>query len=159
MDESESEAAIVLGNLPTHVVWMLRQIPIAEELSSPDAEDRLFPEPSDDSDLVDDWKTLVQPELLDSFRSARQVVESDLKRMVGTNEAHSLEIPLNHAEAWLNALNQLRLAIAASHHLSEEELSREEAPEAHTPRDLAVLRVHFYGYLQHVILDAMGETF
>lgn len=158
MAEPESNAAIVLGSLPSHVVWMLRQIPIAEELSSSNAEDRLFPEPSDEPDLVDDWKAFVQPELLESFRSARQIVESDLKRMVEINDSHSLEIPLNHAEAWLNALNQLRLAIASVHHLSDEELAREEAPEAQTPRDLAVLRVHFYGYVQHVILDAMGET-
>jgi len=150
-------AVIVLGQLPEHLVWMLRQIPVAEELSSPDAEERLFPEPADDAELVDDWKMHVQPELMEAFRSARQVVESDLKRMVETEGTHTLEIPLNHADDWLSSLNQLRLAIASAHQLTDEELDREEAPEAQTPRDLAVLRVHFYGYLQHVILDAMGE--
>ncbi|HEY5792296.1 MAG TPA: DUF2017 family protein [Chthoniobacterales bacterium] len=156
MAAPESGSVIVLGELPPHLVLMLQQIPIAEELSSADAEDRLFSEPSTDPELVADWKAYVQPELLESFRTARQVVESDLKRMLEMEGRRSLEIPLSHADAWLNALNQLRLAIAAAHHLSDEELSREEAPQAQTTRELAILRIHFYGYLQHVILDAMG---
>lgn len=149
---------IVLGSLPSHIVAMLQQIPSAEELSSPFAEERLFPEPSDDSHLVDDWKAYVQPDLHEAFRSARDVVDGDLKRMKEVGGIYSLEIPLNHADAWLNALNQLRLSIAAAHQLGDEELSRDEMPDAETPRELATLRVHFYGYLQHVILDALEEN-
>ena len=157
MAAAQPNRAIVLGNLPEPVVQMLLQIPLAEELGSPDAEERLFPEPSSDSQMVEDWKAYVQPGLLEAFRSDREVVASDLKRMRAAKGQHSLEIPLNHADAWLGALNQLRLAIATVHQLSDAELSREEVGDVQSPRDLAVVRVHFYGYLQHVILDALED--
>ena len=52
------------------------------ESGDPLVESRLFPQPSDDVDevdLLDDWKSLVEPDLHDSFLAARESVAADLR--------------------------------------------------------------------------------
>jgi hypothetical protein len=63
-----------------------------------------------------------------------------------------MEIPSNHMDAWLNTLNQSRLAIAEENGFGEKDLSEEIVPDASNPRTLALFQISFYGFLQECLV-------
>lgn len=147
-----------LRNIPPVLAELLRRIPeFAVEL--PEAvEERFFPPPSENPNeegLCHDWKAHVQPELHEAFLSARQVVEADLRGLAESDGTLSLEFPLKHADAWINALNQARLGLAAQYQLDEQDLSRPARAEILTERELAALRIHFYAALQQWLVEVI----
>ena len=129
------------------------------ESGDPLVESRLFPQPSEDSDegdLLDDWKSLVEPDLHDNFLAARESVAADL-RSAQRNPDGSLHfsIPRSHIDLWLNALNQSRLALAEIHQFTDADLSR--APrDLDDPRELALMRMGIYGSLQEWLIAILG---
>ncbi|MFV0338929.1 MAG: DUF2017 family protein [Chthoniobacterales bacterium] len=159
--EPQSDRSIRILEIPLHLAELFKQITNCSELSSSNAEGRLFPSPASsksqysktNTDLISDWKAYVQPELDDHFRSHRSMVESDLRRMQTDKGTFTLSIPPTHIEAWIGTLNQVRLAIAATHNLQEADVSREEVSEIENKHDLAILRVHFYGYIQQRLIE------
>ena len=119
-------------DVPPVLAGLLRQIPRSVDAESDAAEERFFPSPSLDpgeEGLRDDWKAHVHPELHHLFQSARQVVAADLRGLQEEDELFAMEFPIGHADAWLSALNQARLALATRHGFGEKELSS-EAPVA-----------------------------
>jgi hypothetical protein len=135
---------------------LLRQIPSDAESDSEDVEARFFPSPTRDpeaDDMREDWKAHVEPELHAFFLDARQVVEADLRGMKEEVNAFALEFPGGHAEAWMNALNQARLALAVLHHFGEREMSAPPPMEIHEERDLALLKIFFYAEIQHWLVE------
>ena len=99
------------------------------------------------------------PELRKLFQSARETVLQDLEQLRCTKKPFAdctLRIPLAHADAWLSALNQARLAIAAKFEFSEAELSDHYRSPLGNRRDLGLFQVNFYGFLQEFILREMG---
>ena len=67
-----------------------------------------------------------------------------------------LAIPSTHLEAWLNALNQARLVIVEESNFSEADLDHREPPDLATRRGLSLLKIHFYGHLQELLVEAAG---
>jgi hypothetical protein len=65
-------------------------------------------------------------------------------------------IPGTHLEAWLNALNQARLVIVEESNFSEADLDHREPPDLDTRRGLSLLKIHFYGHLQELLVEAAG---
>jgi hypothetical protein len=137
---------------------LLRQIPeSAQPKDSPAAEARLFSAPAaaSEKDLCAEWKVYVEPELRRLFQSATETVRQDLAQLQGTEKPFAnctLRIPLAHADAWLSALNQARLAIAASYEFSEGDLCDHYRSPLGSRRDLGLFQVNFYGFLQEFIL-------
>ncbi len=89
------------------------------------------------------------------FKPRRETVTGDLKQLNGSEKSlknRTLRIPAKHADAWLSALNQARLVIAAKNNFTETELN----DHCHSPigsrRDLSLFQVNFYGFLQEFIL-------
>jgi hypothetical protein len=149
----------VLDGIPTPIAEILRSIPSWHAGSSQAAEERIFPSPCEDSmeGMEDDWKAHVQPGLHETFLAARETVAADLRRMSG-HEPFRLEIPESHAEAWLNALNQARLAMAATHNLTEKEMARRPVRIPRTPRQLARLHMDVLAAIQEWLVAALeGE--
>ena len=60
-----------------------------------------------------------------------------------------------HADAWLSALNQARLAIAATNQFSDHELCDAYRSPLGSRRDLSLFQVNFYGFLQEFLLREM----
>jgi hypothetical protein len=109
--------------------------------------------------LCAEWKLYVVPELRRLFQSATETVRQDLQQLHCTNKPFAnctLRIPMAHADAWLNALNQARLAIAATYQFSDHELCDYRSPLG-SRRDLSLFQVNFYGFLQELILREMEE--
>ncbi len=130
---------------------LLRRIPLVGASSDSRVEDRFFPPPAtgaDEEGLREDWSAFVQPELLTTFREAREVVQADLRLATEEENAWIVRIPIKHINAWLNALNQARLSLAEEHSFDEDALSKKLPTSLESSHDLALLQMHFYGMIQ-----------
>ena len=149
-----------IADVDPFLAELLRQIPTsANPEGVKEAEGRLFTPPSCEEGLCAEWKSYVEPELRRLFRSATEAVRQDLAQLNGNEKSlrnRTLNIPFEHADAWLNALNQARLVIAAKYKLSDEELNDHDRSPIGSRRDLGLFQVNFYGFLQEFILREMS---
>jgi len=138
---------------------MLRALPECGENLCPDAEARIFQLPTTDpalEELACDWRVHVHEGLHEGFLAARDAVRSDLRAMVaGDGGEATLAIPPAHAEAWVNATTQARLALASAHGFTDEELSRPMETPVSTPRGMIRLQMDFYAAIQEWLLEAL----
>ncbi len=150
-----------ISELDPFLAELLRQVP---ESANPEgtaaAEERLYSLPTADSDpaMCAEWKLYVEPELRRLFSTATETVSADLQMLNGSAKPFAnctLRIPTQHAEAWLNALNQARLVIAAKYAFTDGELSDHYRSPIGSRRDLGLFQVNFYGFLQEFILQEM----
>ena len=162
MEICRQNEALEIRELDPFLAELLRQIPeSAQPKDSPAAQERLFSPPAtpEEKVLCAEWKLYVVPELRRLFQSATETVRQDLQQLRCTNKPFAnctLSIPMAHADAWLNALNQARLAIAATYQFSDHELCDYRSPLG-SRRDLSLFQVNFYGFLQELILREMEE--
>jgi hypothetical protein len=149
---------VEISDLDPFLAELLRQIPASTETEdSSAARERLFTAPADASrkEICAEWKLYVEPELRRLFQSATETVASDLEQLNGKAKSAAnctLRIPTQHADAWLNALNQARLAIAARCSFTESELCDHDRSPVGSRRDLSLFQINFYGFLQEFIL-------
>jgi hypothetical protein len=149
-----------MREIPAVVTELLRQIPRWADGETDEVEDRLFPSPATgaaEAELRADWQAHVEPELHEFFQSTRQVVEADLRGMAEEDDGFILEFSLKHADAWLNALNQARLALATRHRFEEEDLAGRGPREVRDERELALFQIHFYAMIQHWLLEILDS--
>lgn len=160
MEICRQKDVLEVRELDPFLAELLRQIPTSTEAkeSSPAAE-RLFSAPSaGKKQFCADWKLYVVPGLEKLFQGATETVRQDLQQLHCTQEPFancSLRIPLAHADAWLCALNQARLVIAANYQFTEKELCDHYRSPLGSRRDLGLFQVNFYGFLQEFILREM----
>ncbi len=167
---------IVFEELEPFYLELLRRLPeAAEPGDNVSARERLFSAPLtvDNAGFNQDWRDLVEPELQELFRSAHDTVLADLRELPPAglevdpacgrlNSAaflptkHKLEIPRNHAEAWLGVLNQARLVIAAKRCFGDREMDEDLSFPPASERDLDLFRVHFYDFVQQMLMREMG---
>jgi hypothetical protein len=163
MDICRRKDGLEISELDPFLAELLRQIPASASVeNSPAAYKRLFTPPADSNhqQLCAEWKDYVQPELQRLFRSATETVAADLKQLSGDDKGfanRTLIIPAEHADAWLNALNQARLSIAAKNEFSDGELGDNYRSPLGSRRDLSLFQVNFYGFLQEFILRELME--
>ena len=118
--------------------------------------------PDEDPELIEDWESLVKPELKSLFQSANKTVADDISKMRamrledGQAAVYEVRFPRKHADAWLSCLNQARLAIGARYSLTEEDMEEGFAEGLFDERDLARFQVFFYGWVQELILNDIG---
>ena len=139
------------------MVELLRQIPVSADTSESDAaRERIFSKPTDEPERNREWEAYVEPELTELFESAMDTVKRDLKRFrqdeTSEEGEYRLRIPPRHYDAWLNALNQARLALAARNGFTEKDLERDGMAALATERDLSLFQIHFYGFLQECLV-------
>jgi hypothetical protein len=161
MEISQNGQHLELAELDPFLAELLRQIPESTKTDDSDAaRDRIYSVPTsrEDDELRDEWKLYVEPELQRLFRSATETVAADLKVLNGSAKPFAnctLRIPLKNADAWLNALNQARLAIAAKFGFTDRELGDHYRSPIGSRRDLSLFQVNFYGFLQECILQIL----
>jgi hypothetical protein len=161
MDVRRNNGALEISEIDPFLAELLRQIPAsANPESVPAAEQRLYGAPAgpDEKEFCAEWKIYVEPELRQLFQSATETVASDLKQLAEKEKPFAngrLCIPHEHSDAWLNALNQARLAIAAKYDFTEAELCDQYRSPIGSRRDLSLFQVNFYGFLQEFILREM----
>lgn len=155
--------AIEVSELDPFLAELLRQIPESTKCEGVEAaESRLFSAPAaaSEKELVAEWKLYVEPELRRLFQTATETVAADLADLNCNKKSIAnctLRIPKKNGDAWLNALNQARLAIASKFAFTEEELGDHYRSPIGSRRDLSLFQVNFYGFLQEFILRGMQE--
>jgi hypothetical protein len=153
---------IEISELDPFLAELLRQIPASASPDGvPSAEQRLFSPPTNggETELRAEWKIYVEPELRRLFQTATEMVATDLEQLNGNEKSlgnRTLRIPAKHADAWLSALNQARLVIAAKNNFTESELSDHFRSPIGSRRDLSLFQINFYGFLQEFILRDVG---
>ena len=163
MEVFRNNGTLEISAIDPFLAELLRQIPAsANPEAVPAAERRLFSAPADpavEMELCAEWKLYVEPELRRIFETATETVEGDL-RQLGDNEKPfancTLRIPIGNSEAWLNALNRARLALAAKFDFTEAELCDHYRSPIGSRRDLSLFQVNFYGFLQEFILRELA---
>jgi len=153
-----------LSELDPFLAELLRQIPASTKYDDAiEAEQRVFSAPAqpNEKEICEEWKLYVEPGLRRLFESATETVAADLQQLNGNQKPFAnctLRIPTEHTDAWLNALNQARLIIAAKNKFSENELCDHYRSPIGSRRDLSLFQINFYGFLQEFILREMeGE--
>jgi hypothetical protein len=161
MELSAKNGALEMTEIDPFLAELLRQIPGSTKPEGvPAAEKRIYTPPAgaDEKELCAEWKLYVEPELRKQFQSATEIVESDLRQLAENDKPfanRTLRIPREHSDAWLNALNQARLTIAARYDFTEAELSDHYRSPIGSRRDLGLFQVNFYGFLQEFILQEL----
>ena len=90
------------------------------------AKDRLYPSPlgrpamaDDEDEIIEDWESLIHPDLESQFKKSVDVVLADLDRIererVDGEVEYFLVVPKKHADDWVSALNQARLILHEKH--------------------------------------------
>lgn len=150
-----------ISELDPFLAELLRQVPESTNTDGVEgAEQRLFssPAPASEREMCAEWKLYVEPELRRLFQTATETVAGDLQQLNGSTKPFAnctLRIPTENADAWLNALNQARLVIAAKYNFNEAELRDHYRSPIGSRRDLGLFQVNFYGFLQEFILHEL----
>jgi hypothetical protein len=129
----------LLRGLPAELLLMLERTPDDPSL------ERLFPPAYEDADDEGEYRTLMGAELLHDSRRA-------LELLGATADAELLDV--DQADAWLRALNQLRLVLGTRLGVSEETMVGEVDPGRPDAHGLAL-----YGYLswlQEQLVEALS---
>jgi len=149
-----------ISELDPFLAELLRQVPESCNVEGVEAaQQRIFSQPAKETEICSEWKVYVEPELRRLFRSATETVAADLAQLNGCTKPFAnctLSIPLENADAWLNALNQARLAIAAKYNFTDGELCDHYRSPIGSRRDLGLFQVNFYGFVQEFILQELA---
>lgn len=153
-----AKGVIHFTGIPALLLEALRALESIASTDDQRVEARFFQNPGETADGIDDdWHAFVHPDLHESFRSARDVVQSDLRGASEEDGFWALKIPLRHVDAWLNVLTQARLALHELHRFSERDLSGKRLPKtAATPRDEALVQMEFYGVLEEWLVQVVS---
>jgi Domain of unknown function (DUF2017) len=132
----------LLRSLPAQLRRLLVEAPDDPSL------ERLFPPAYDDAEDEAEYRRLMGDELLEGRRRALRVIEETLDQDRLTKE---------QAQAWLTALNDLRLVLGTRLDVSEDMLLERLRPD-----DPNAFEISLYGYLswlQEQLVDALAHDF
>ena len=155
--ERDENGGFVFSDMEPPIAEMFLSIPSAVD---PDgnsaAAARLFPDPAAGKEpkISQEWAEYVAPELREGFENAATTVEADLGSLIADG---GLTIPLDHVDAWLNALNQARLVLAARFEVTEEDMNNQEPLDLQNERAMAISQIHVFGLLQECLIQGLGE--
>lgn len=154
----DTSGGFVFGEVEPPLAELFLAIPAtADPDGNEAARRRFFPRPAaaGEEEFCEEWAEFVHPELSDFFENAAMAVEADLEPLAGGGDA--VAIPREHVDAWLNTLNQARLALAAQFDVGEEDLNRAASYPPRDERDLAISQIHVYGILQECLIQGLEE--
>ena len=160
MEFRRQKDCLEISELDPFLAELLRQVPESCNVDGVEAaQQRIFSAPAKEAELCAEWKVYVEPELRRLFRSATETVSADLEQLNACQKPFAnctLRIPLENSDAWLNALNQARLAIAAKYNFTDGELCDHYRSPIGSRRDLGLFQVNFYGFVQEFILQELN---
>ncbi len=138
--------SVGIGGIDEWTEALLMEIPrILAHRNDPGVRGRFFQDavPSE-ADANAEFRAAMDPELEHLFASAEKILIKDLARI----EDGFVAIPDTHVRAWMDALNQARLILGEWYTIEEEDL-RASAFDPGDERDVAALKVHFFGAMLH----------
>jgi len=151
----DEDGNLWFGGLTPFCADTLAEIPEILESQDPRVQDRLMPKTYEEPEEEDGWRRYSTPELERLFASRTQLVRRDLEtlRQVPDTDAWFLSIQTGHENAWLAALNAVRLALFALHDLDAADMERDpDELECEETAD-ALLKIHFLAEVQMVLIE------
>lgn len=148
--ERIGEDAVSINGIDDATLALLHEVPsILHYRSHPSVSKRLFPDvkPGDEQ-VSEEFHEATDPDLEYLFASAEEILIRDL---AGIRDG-SIEIPDTHVRAWMSALNQARLILAELNQIDAADMGRGEF-DPDEKKDLAVLKIHFFGFVLHLFID------
>ncbi len=130
----------LLRSLPAQLRRLLVEAPEDPSL------ERLFPPAYDDAEDEAEYRRLMGEELLEGRRRALRVIEETLDQDRLTKE---------QAEAWLTALNDLRLVLGTRLDVSEDMLLERLRPDDPNAFELSLYA--YLSWLQEQLVEALGH--
>lgn len=153
-----ADGSFELRDWPSRLASLLDLLAVLAGPEVPDGpeRERLFPSPSDDAGVRDEWRRHVHPDLFALFAESRDVVAADLDASDRGKRGrlHRLEIPAAHVPAWIAALNTARLRLAASAGVDAGAM-RAPPAELTDAMHAAVARIDFFGTLQAHLIEGV----
>jgi hypothetical protein len=147
------EGSFIVSELDPPLIGLFMAIPeAADPGENVAANERLYPKPSADHGMREEWREYVEPGLREWFESASATVKRDLEQLGASEE---LTILPEHVDAWLSALNQARLALAARFEVNDSDMEQAVSPVLQNERELALFQIHFYGFLQECLIRGL----
>jgi len=181
-----SDGSLRFSELAPWFVGVLVQLPDLLDPDQPEAvSQRLYPQPSDDDEIQKDWEKYVRPELFALVASAREIVLKDIGNLrLGpdpdpTGDSGdllppglamcSLDIPGEHVQGWISALNVARLTLSTRFEVEdtdmvEPDLGEEDEDEEIEAEDesfeevfdtkrIAIAQIHLLGFIQQMLIE------
>jgi len=156
------EGSFVVSGIEPPLIDFLMAIPTAADPGeNAAARERLFPAPSAEAEIREEWREYVEPGLKEWFQSASLAVQDDLRQLgqlgqLGQlHEGPTMTIAAEHVDSWLSVLNQARLALAARFDVTDADMERPVAPVLQNEREQALFQIHFYGFLQECLIKGI----
>ena len=132
----------LLRSLPAQLRRLLVEAPDDPSL------ERLFPPAYDDAEDETEYRRLMGDELLEGRRRALRVIEETLDQDRLTKE---------QAEAWLTALNDLRLVLGTRLDVTEDSVLERLRPDDPNAFELSLYA--YLSWLQEQLVDALAYDF
>lgn len=148
-----SDGSVRLAGLPPWYAIALKSIPRLLGGEQPDGvKARLFPFPSGDRELREEWARLVHPELFAALATAKEIVEKDMESLAIRDDAFAVTIPETHRNGWISAINAARLALAERFGIGKEEMAR-DVPCEDATKEAARLRIDMLAHVQQLLIE------
>jgi hypothetical protein len=146
--------------LPREFAELLLELPsILDADDRPEVRSRRYQDPTDDAETNAEWQRMMREELVHLFGEARDVVAQDLELLEKTLDhpiGARLDIPPDHVNAWISALQIARVSLGATHGLDEEPVDVATVLAEPGERAGAMLRIHVLGDLQALLLQEIA---
>jgi len=144
-----------ITNIPPFLAGsLLRLGEILAQRDHPDVRGRIFPTPTDDAGINEDWSAYVGPELRHLFVSAGETVTRDLASLQPDSTAPAgqrLTIPVAHRDAWFSAINEARLILGERFGVTEKDMDRGDL-DPDVPKDVALAQIHVLAWLLELLV-------
>ena len=156
--ERRGDGTLVLQSMPHVMALVLGELPALLSDEAPGIRERSAGSPyPEDPDSTHQWEKYAVPELAHLFESARATVLGDLEGLVrqrSPKDRFRLAIPATHLPAWHSSLAAIRVALAETHGIEEEDMEGPQAPLAFTAKEQALAFVNLLGWVQGLLLEA-----
>jgi hypothetical protein len=154
--EAAGEERVRLKGIDWAIGACLTEVPkLLPQMRSGAAGDRLFPTPSQtDAKLNEDWGQFVVPELEKLFASAGEIMAKDVEHL---GEQSELVFPMAHCDAWMCAINQVRLGLGAQYNVLETDMDDMKSFDPNDGKHQAILRIHILGYVLEVFVAFLSS--
>lgn len=106
------------------------------------------------SEIDEDWREFVVPDLIESFNSDLAKVREALKCAHDGNNPQPIHVPPRESMAWYSSLNQARLNLEECFHFDSDISSKDDD----IVRKMAFLRSKIYLELQSLIFERAMNT-
>jgi hypothetical protein len=143
------ENDVVVGRLTKHEVDVLRGLVadvlrlVDKDVPRNDVTARLFPDPSFDPETAEELRGLIEDDLREAKKAAARTLLASLP------ESGRVVLDTEAAEAWLTALNDVRLALGTAIGVTEDSYDDEsDDPSLHL--------YHWLSFLQESLVEAVS---